>query len=347
VSFNGGAWDVFVTKLSVDGAALDYSTYLGGSTDDLGFGIATDQAGQAYVTGPSNSMDFPTTPGAFDTTFSGGPLPDAFVTKLNADGSELVYSTFVGGSSYDEGFGIAVDSAGRAHMMGDTLSSDFPTTTAAFDTTFAGSFDAYVIKLSRNGGSLVYSTFLGGSGLEDALGIALDPGGRAYLIGRTESADFPTTVGAFDTTFNGGTFGDAFVTKLTRDGQRLIYSTYLGGTGGDACFGIAVDRNGRAYVTGDTDSVDFPTTAGAFDTTFNGVRDAFLAMFNRTGTTLRYSTYIGGSLQDFGRGVAIDPAGNAYIIGNTDAPDFPTTTGAFQVSSSGGIDTFVTKIRPR
>jgi hypothetical protein len=108
-----------------------------------------------------------------------------------------------------------------------------------------------------------------------------------------------------------------------------------------------VDRNGRAYVTGDTDSVDFPTTAGAFDTTFNGVRDAFLAMFNRTGTTLRYSTYIGGSLQDFGRGVAIDPAGNAYIIGNTDAPDFPTTTGAFQVSSSGGIDTFVTKIRPR
>ncbi len=276
-TFGGGAEDVFVTKLNPTGSALVYSTYLGGSGQDCGFGIAVDASGNAYVTGFTESANFPTTAGAFQTTYGG--FTDAFVTKLNPTGSALVYSTYLGGSGFDSGNGIAVDASGNAYVTGDTRSfSDFPTTAGAFQTTFGGGADdVFVTKLNPTGSALVYSTFLGGSGNEEGQGIAVDASGNAYVTGETRSPNFPTTAGAFQTTLGGGASTDAFVTKLNPTGSALVYSTYLGGSGGDGGFGIALDASGNAYVTGFTESANFPTTAGAFQTTLGGDADAFMA----------------------------------------------------------------------
>jgi hypothetical protein len=267
-----GNSDAFVTKLNASGSALVYSTFLGGTGADDGEDIAVDASGSAYVVGDTFSGDFPTTQGAFDTTFNGG-IVDAFVTKLNASGSALVYSTFLGGANQDEGNGIAVQE-GRAYVTGNTQSTDFPTTQGAFDRTQNGSEDAYVTKLNAAGSALVYSTFLGGTSFDQGIDIAVNARGRAYVTGDTGSANYPTTQGAFDTTFNGGA-QDAFVTKLNASGSALAYSTFLGGTDSDGGAGIAV-REGRAYVTGGTRSSDYPTTPGAFDTSYNGNSDAFV-----------------------------------------------------------------------
>ena len=351
-----GEGDAFVTKLNPAGTGLAYSTYLGGSNIDQGFGIAVDSAGAAYLTGMTFSADFPTTAGAFDTSFNGtDQFPDAFVTKLNPAGTGLAYSTYLGGSLGDQGFGIAVDSAGAAYVTGGTNSTDFPTTAGAFDTSATGSFigDAFVTKLNAAGSGLAYSTYLAGAG---SSGIAVDSAGAAYVSGVANSTDFPTTAGAFDTSFNGGSFpGDAFVTKLNPAGTGLAYSTYLGGSLGDRGFGIAVDSAGAAYVTGGTNSTDFPTTAGAFDTSANGGGDAFVTKLNAAGSGLAYSTYLGGSSGDQGRGcqatvngttcgIAVDSAGAAYVSGDTNSTDFPTTAGAFDTSANGGGDAFVTKL---
>jgi protocatechuate 3,4-dioxygenase beta subunit len=335
--------DAFVSKLNPTGTGLVYSTFLGGSSTDQGFGIAVDGAGSAYVTGVTESSNFPTTVGAFDTTRNG---IDAFVTKLNATGTApLVYSTFLGGSSTDRGFGIAVDSAGSAYVTGETESNNFPTTTGAFDTTQNG-VDAFVTKLNATGTTpLLYSTYLGGSGADRGRGIVVDGAASAYVTGVTESNNFPTTGGAFDTTQNGV---DAFVIKLNASGSApLLYSTYLGGSGTDRGFGIGVDASGSAYITGETDSNNFPTTVGTFDNTQNGV-DAFVTKLNPTlvgAASLVYSTYLGGSGADRGFGIGVDGSGSAYITGETDSNNFPTTTGAFDTTQNG-VDAFVTKLNP-
>jgi hypothetical protein len=236
-----------------------------------------DGAGSAYVTGYTESREFPTTAGAVQTTHAG--FFDAFVTKLDATGSGLVYSTYLGASSADLGLGIAVDGAGSAYVTGRTSSTDFPTTAGAAQTTNAGFEDAFVTKLDPTGSELVYSTYLGGSTDEmgaGGAGIAVDGAGSAYVTGDTRSTNFPTTLGAAQTTHAGG-FRDAFVTKLDAIGSALIYSTYLGGFDVDAGYGIAVDGAGSAYVTGTTTSTNFPTTAGAAQTTPVGGQDAFVA----------------------------------------------------------------------
>jgi hypothetical protein len=259
-----GLSDAFVTKLDSTGSALVYSTYLGGSSsDEQGDGIAVDASGNAYVTGFTLSSDFPTTPGALQTTLQG--FSDAFVTKLNSTGSALVYSTYLGGSDSDGGFGIAVDSLGNAYITGSTESFDFPTTAGALQTTFGGNGDAFVSKLNSVG-SLVYSSYLGGSNIDNGEGVAVDSFGNAYVTGETLSSDFPTTVGSLQTALRGG--DDAFVTKLNSTGSALVYSTYLGGNSLDGGIGIAVDSPGNAYITGFTESIDFPTTPGALQTTF-------------------------------------------------------------------------------
>jgi hypothetical protein len=338
--------DAFVSKLSPAGSRLDYSTYLGGSNSDDGSGIAVDSAGAAYVTGITSSSNFPTTTGAFDTSYNGGG--DAFVAKLDPAGNGLAYSTYLGGSSFDGLLGdITVDAAGAAYVTGSTLSANFPTTAGAFDTSFnGGAGDAFVTKLNPAGSSLNYSTYLGGSsGVEPGRGIAVDSVGAAYVTGFTASSNFPTTTGAFDTSYNGG--GDAFVAKLDPAGNGLAYSTYLGGSDSDDGLDIAVDSAGAAYVTGDAGSTNFPTTAGAFDTSLNRA-DGFVTKLNPSGSGLDYSTYLGGSAEEEGFGIAVDLAGAAYVTGVTNSTDFPTTPGAFDTSFNGSFfgDAFVTKLNP-
>ena len=264
--------DVFVTKLNPSGSALAYSTYLGGNSDDNGFGIVVDSTGNAYITGSTSSTDYPTTPGAFQATFRGGSFPgDGFVTKLNNTGSALMYSTFLGGTSSDQASAIAVDSSGNAYVTGFSISANFPTTPGAFQTTNAGgSFpigDAFITKLNDAGTAVVYSTFLGGARADQGTGIVVDPLGRAFVSGATNSMDFDVTAGAFQTTFGGSpstfsTMGDAFVTELNDTGTGLVYSTYVGGTQDDIARGVALNSSGEAFICGDTSSFNFPITPG-------------------------------------------------------------------------------------
>jgi len=343
--------DAFVTKLNASGSALVYSTYLGGSSADYGNGIAVDSSGSAYVVGATQSTDFPTTSGAFQTTCGGNACAegwaDAFVTKLNASGSALVYSTYLGGSSTDYGNGIAVDSSGNAYVVGTTTSNDFPTMNPLQPTYGGGgNGDAFVTKLNPAGSALVYSTYLGGSDSDDGYGIALDGAGDAYVTGMTYSTDFPT-MNPLQASNAGGY--DTFVAMLNSSGSGLIYSTYLGGSVDDLGDSIVVDSSGNAYVTGVTTSNDFPTTPGAFQTTCSGNdcvtwSDAFVAKLNPSGSALVYSTYLGGSGADAVSCIAIDSSGNAYVVGTTTSNDFPTMNPLQPTFGGGYQDSFVTKL---
>src|SRR5262245_17897291 len=336
--------DAFVLKLNPTGSALVYSTFLGGFDLDDGMAIAVDGAGNAYVAGETGSTNFPVTAGAFDTTRNAAF--DTFVSKLNATGSALVYSTFLGGSAVEYPRRIAVDAAGNAYVGGTTSSTDFPTTPGAFDTTHNGSFDAYVTKLAANGGSLVYSTFLGGLGSDGVTGLVVDATGSVYVSGGTGSVDFPTTPGAFDTLPDGS---DGFVTRLNAAGSALVFSTVIGGSSSDSAAGLALDGAGNIWITGGTTSSDFPIIVGAVDSSLNGGGDAFIAQLSGDGSTLLYSTFIGGQDSDGGSDIAIDSAGDVYIIGHTSSLDFPTTTGALDTVFNGNTsifwgDAFVVKL---
>ncbi|MBV8135874.1 MAG: SBBP repeat-containing protein [Deltaproteobacteria bacterium] len=322
--------------------SLAYSIYLGGSSVDGGLGVAVDSSGDAYVTGFTDSSDFPTRARSLQTTFGG--VRDAFVTKLNSTGSALVYSTYLGGSGYDAGLGVAVDSSGNAYVTGQTNSTDFPTTAGALQASFGGGFfDAFVSKLNNTGSALVYSTYLGGSNSDVGVGITVDRSSNAYITGETISTDFPTTPGALQALLGGGFF-DAFVTKLNRTGSSLVYSTYLGGSGLDEGRSVAVSSSGNVYVTGITESKDFPTSLGALQTALGGIEDAFVSKLNSTGSVLVYSTYLGDSSFDEGLGIAVDRSGNTYVTGPTSSSDFPTTLGALQATLGGLGDAFVSKL---
>src|SRR5437588_2630085 len=264
----------------------------------------------------------------------------------------LVYSTYLEGSANDYGYGIAVDGSGNAYVTGYTISTNFPTTAGAFQTTPSGNNDAFVAKINPSGSALVYSTYLGGNANDNGYGIAVDGSGNAYVTGSTTSPDFPTTAGAFQPDYggapNGGAPQDAFVTKINPSGSALVYSTYLGGNIADYGTGIAVDAQGSAYVTGNTDSFsDFPRTAGAVQPAYgNGGTDAFVTKLNPTGTALAYSTFIAGTVANHGTGIAVDAQGSAYVTGYTFSSDFPTTPGAFQTAKRGNSSTFVTKFNP-
>ena len=341
VSHNPGYWDAFVTKLNPAGSALVYSTFLGGNNGAFGQDIVVDASGNAYVTGRTDSSDFPTTPGAYDTSYNGGP--DAFVSKLNPTGSALVYSTFLGGENWDHGSVIAVDASGSSYVTGFTYSPLFPTTAGAYETGHGGSRDAFVSKLNPTGSTLVYSTFLGGGDADGGSAIVVDPSGSAYVAGRTWSSDFPTTAGAYGTSFGGRS--DAFVSKLNPTGSALVYSTFLGGNHEDSGSGaIAVDASGSAYVAGGTWSSDFPTTAGAYETNHGGRMDTYVTKLNPAGSALVYSTFLGGNHDESGS-VAVDALGNAYVTGITRSSDFPTTAGAYETNHNGGVwDAFVSKL---
>jgi hypothetical protein len=273
----------FVTKLDPNGRTLVYSTYLGGNNDDETKSIAVDASGHAYVTGTTSSENFPTTPGAYQTSKPAGGVP-AFVTKLDPYGQTLVYSTYLGGNSQDQGQSIAVDSNGNAYVTGYTSSPNFPTTARAYQTSPPNGSTAFVTKLAANGQTLVYSTYLGGNTTDGGYGIAVDSSGNACITGSTSSTNFPTTTGAYQTSPpNGSTSG--FVTKLAANGQSLVYSTYLGGNVSEAGSGIALDSSGNIYITGTTSSTNFPTTSGAFQSAMGGGNDAFVAKFNLASST--------------------------------------------------------------
>ena len=285
------------------------------------------------------------TPGiAGDTIYapfaSGGAIDDLLLSGQRA--SDLLYATFLGGGEGDWANEVAVDATGNAYVAGSTRSSDFPTTPGAYDTTHNESTDAFVARLNPSGSDLLYATFLGGDGSDYGDGVAVDATGNAYVTGSNGSSDFPTTSGAYDTTHNGG--ADVFVSKLNPSGSDLLYATFLGGGGDDRGKGIAVDGSGSAYVTGWTFSPDFPTTPEAYDTTYNGSYDAFVARVNPSGSDLPYATFLGGSDYDIGNGIAVDGPGNAYVTGYTTSSDFPTTPEAYDTTHNGGRDAFVARL---
>jgi uncharacterized protein (TIGR03437 family) len=331
-----GAEDVFVTKISPNGSTKLYSTYLGGGGPDEGRGIAVDVQGNAYITGSAGSIDFPTK-NAIQATQGGSG--DAFVTKLNATGSALVYSTYLGGNAIDSGSAIVLDTAGNAYVTGTTFSADFPTKNA-FQPVKGAQQDAFVAKINSAGTAWLYATYLGGNNVDQGNAIAVDAAGSAYVTGYTESTNFPL---ASPLRSSNQTSVDAFVSKLNPAGSALVYSTYLGGSATDYGTAIAVDASGSAYVTGIVTSDDFPL-ANPIDNTLgsHAVDDAFVTKFSPSGTTLDYSTYLGGGSADDPYGLAIDQAGNVYITGRTNSSDFPLTN-AIQATRFA-FDMFVTEI---
>lgn len=330
--------DAFVVKLNAGGAGLGYSTYLGGTSSDVGAGIAVDSLGGAYVTGSTSSVNFPTV-GPIQAAGGGGT--DAFVTKVNAAGTSWSYSTYLGGGGTDVGRGIAVDGSGSAYVAGQTGSSDFPTATP-IQGSIAGAKDAFVTQVNVGGTAWGYSTYLGGSSSDNGMAITVDGSGDAYVTGSTLSTDFPTTTGVFDTSANGS--DDVFVTKVAAGGTAWSYSTYLGGSSTDIGRGIGVG-SGTAYVTGETGSTDFPTASPFQATNGGGTRDAFMTEVAADASVLSFSTYLGGAQGDFGTGLAMNSAGgsvSAYVVGETDSSDFPTAN-ALQPASGGSRDAFVAK----
>jgi hypothetical protein len=329
---NGGG-DGFVFKLDPTGSNVVYATVLGGSDADTPRGIAVDGQGSAYVTGQTRSASFPVA-NAYDATFNGPAFSyDAFVTKLAPDGGSLAYSTFLGGAADENAYTIAVDAAGRAFVGGGTGSSTFPTANA-YDATPNG-FDAFVTEFAPDGGSLAYSTFLGGSSGESVTALAVDAAGAIYVAGSTASTDFPL-VNAADATLSSG---EAFVAEIAPAGTSLVYSTYFGGIQNDTVGGIAVDSSGAAYVTGATFSNNIPVT-NAFDATYNerhGEGDAFALKVNPTGS-FGYATYLGGEWYDEGFGVAVGADGQAVVVGETISANFPSTASAFDPTYNGGVD---------
>ena len=270
------------------------------------------------------------------------------MVKLNPAGSGLVYATFLGGNDNDYGQGIAVDGSGNAYVAGNTWSANFPTTPNAFDTSHNGGSDAFMVKLNPAGSGLVYATLLGGSDDDYGHGVVVGGNGSAYMAGETDSSNFPTTPGAFDTSYNGGDGADAFVARLNSAGSGLVYATYLGGSRFDAGYGITVNVSGSAYVTGETGSSNFPTTSGAFDTSYNGGDiDAYVVKLNPAGSGLAYATFLGGSGGDWGNLITVNVNGSAYVVGPTGSSNFPTTPGSFDTGYNGGDrDAFVVKLNP-
>lgn len=356
--------NIVVTKMDPTGSRILYSTYIGGGNNELAAGVAVDPTGALYVTGATDSSDFPTTANAFQRQPAAPPStgrPDrgnCFVTKLNPAGSQLAYSTYLSGSERDGCIAIAVDAAGSAVVTGGSESQNYPTTADAFQPRLRlgggePRYDVIVTKLTPDGSGLVYSTFAGGAGSETGHGIALDQAGNAYVTGITNSSNgFPVTNGAFRTNYaghGGGVLpfplGDAFLFKLNPTGAQLVYSTLLGGSRDDAAFAVAVDSTGNAYVAGNTLSRDFPTTTGAYQREWRGeggqiafpAGDIFVTKVNPTGSALVYSTLAGGTRDDRAISLALGADNSVHLVGHTLSTDYPVTPDAAQSTNRTSV----------
>jgi hypothetical protein len=335
------AWeDYFLTKLSASGNALIWSTFLWSNGSGVGFGLALDTAGDVYVTG-SATGDFPATAGAYDTSLNGNVA--AFVAKMNSTGTTLLWGSYLEGSNFTRGNAVTVDSSGNPVVVGLTDSPDFPTTSGAFDGTMGGTDDGFVTKFSAAGDALLWSTFLGGSGSDEPKDVKLDSSENAVVVGHTSSTDFPTTNGAYDTSYNGAS-QDMFVTSVAANGSTLAWSTYLGGSSNEAAYDVVLDPLDNPILTGWTASADFPTAGAAYDTSHNGSGDVIVSQLNASGASLLWSSFLGASTIDAGFGIALDSIADPVIVGGTNSPGFPTTPGAYDQSINGGMsDIFVAK----
>lgn len=337
-SYNGDH-DVFVSKFNSDGSALIYSTYIGTGGTEYVKDIAVDASGNVIITGGTMGTAYPTTPGAYDETFNGAR--DIYVTKFNSTGSALLYSTFIGGADWDNAEALGIDDAGNVYITGITWSTDYPTSAGAFDRTHnGGRDDAFLTKLNSSGSAIIFSSYLGGNNYDNAFDIVIDDN-KAVITGYTVSPDFPTTAGVYDPTHNNGK--DVFITKFNATGSSLLYSTYLGGNAGEEAYGIDINPSGWVIVTGYTNSIDFPTTASAYDGTYNTGDDVFIAILSSTASGLLYGTFLGGGNSECGNAVAYDNTGSFCVTGKTTSTTFPTTSGCFDDSYNGLGDAFISK----
>ena len=345
-----GSYDAFVSKFDSSGTRLNYSTFLGGSAYDHAIGLALDQENNAYIAGLTQSVNFPLVH-PLQPALKG--VFNVFVAKLDPSGSRLLFSTYLGGSKNDFVADLALDTERNLYLTGDTTSPDFPVTTNALQRTCDGPHafgpvectgDAFVTKLNASGTKILYSTFLGGNATDGAYGIAVDDGGSAYVTGQTGSADFPVA-NAYQATY-GGLF-DAFVSKLSPDGSTLVFSTYLGGSSSDAGTAVTLDLAGDVYVTGTTQSLDFPLVDAFQTSNKGGQSDGFFAKFPSDGSQLLKSSYFGGSGWDYPFRLSVDVFGSVSIVGFTGSTDFPTTEAVQQQFGGGGTDAFVLKLLPR
>ncbi len=341
---NGGGVDAFVAKLSAEGNQVVWCTYLGGTGEDRALGVAVDASNNVYVTGYTQSTNFPVV-GPYQSKLVGSR--NAFVTKLNASGTAILYSTFLG-SNHDQGNAIAVDTTGAAYVTGDASSATFPIFNA-YQPASGGQQDAFVAKFSPAGNGLIFSTFIGGSAADHGASIALDGGHNVYVTGSTYSANFPV-VSPTQPRIGGGQ--DAFVVELSSAGTALLFGTYIGGSGGtpglsECGNAVAVDSSGNLYVAGVTSSIDFPTSAGGYQRTLTngGAEDHGFAWKVNSARQMVYSTYLAGMNMDIVNGLAVDPAGNAYLVGSTSSSDFPGVR-AFQPAITGLTSAFVLKLNP-
>jgi len=327
---------------------LIWSTFLGGGSRDVATAVAVGPSGAVTVAGRTLSTNFPTTLGAFTTTHGGGGGDDGFVSRLDGAGSNLLWSTFIGGSAGDEVHALAVEASGVVTVAGSTVSSNFPTTPGAYDTTFNGFlpffFDGFVTRLDATGSSLLWSTYLGGSADDRVQAVAVDGSGTVTVAGLTVSSAFPTTPGAYASTYGGGV-GDGFVARFDPTGGSLLWSTFLGGGAADQANAVTLDGSGAVTVAGWTGSASFPTTPGAYDTSYNGGGvDGFVSRLDAVGSTLLWSSFLGGSAEDLALAMAVDPSGAVTVTGETRSSTFPTTAGAYDTSHNGGYDVFVTRL---
>ncbi|MGA2297359.1 MAG: SBBP repeat-containing protein, partial [FCB group bacterium] len=338
-------WTAIVTKLNSTGSALIYSTYIGGNNQDAACGIVIDKNENVFISGITNSQNFPVTIGAFQKKIRSFDPNDSFcgfVTKLNSTGSDLIYSTYIGGEVGEYVNDMTMDTSGNIFITGCSWSKNFPVTKGTFQTNLRGDYNTFISKLNSTGTALIYSTYIGGSYCDEALGITIDLNGNAYITGNIQSDDFPVTKGAFQTTRAG--YSDANITKLSADGKNLIFSTYFGGGYNDMAQNIALDSSGNIYITGSTGSDNFPTTIGAFQTIYHGNNDVFVTKFNPSCTQIIYSTFLGGSDFDYAHGLSLDNSGHAFITGWTFSNDYPVTPNIFQNLLHGNNDAFVTKL---
>jgi len=339
-TYNGGSNDVFVCKLDNDLSEIIASTFIGGGDDDYGYALTVDPTGNIFVTGRTESNDYPTTFG-FDATFNGG-FEDVFVSKLDNRLSSLLASTYIGGSTDEGADAITTDDAGNVFITGFTYSDDFPTAGMSYDSTHNGSGDMYVAKFNNRLTILSAATFIGGTSFDESHAIAIDSMQNVFIAGYTGSMEYPITAGVYDTTFNANY--DAIITKLDPNLSEVLVSTFIGGAADDIAYGLVLEGLDNVFITGISFSEDYPVTANAFDGTYNGERDIFVSRFSFDLSELIESTYLGGTENDWALDLTIDNSGSVFVGGGTYSGDFQIQGNPYDDSYNGGEDAIIAKI---